>query len=136
MKHTFIMLSVSFLLMQCIENESEHVVLPEVISVTSTIVSTPEFGRTRFFKIKGKYVNGQDPVKDIKIASGTDGQPKYFYIYQSVDFLDSNTFEVEFETTEIQGFDMTFYFITENHATYSGNYLFMVVGNEVRVTKP
>jgi hypothetical protein len=117
--------------MQCIENESEHIILPELTSVSATIVSTSEFGHERIFEIKGKYKDGQYPIKDIKWATGF----QLYSLHDSVDFLDLNTFEVEFYTWQTQGFEMVFYFISENNATYSDKYLFTVAGNEVRVTK-
>jgi len=140
MKRTFIILSVSVLLMNCVENESEHIVFPELISASATIVSTSTGGLDRTFEIKGKYKDGQYPVKDIKIAyRSTDTanrtNPKSLIILKSVDPLDSNTFKVEFEASTTKVYYIAFYFISENSATYSETYGLSVVGNEVEFNK-
>jgi hypothetical protein len=136
MKRTFIFICISILLTQCIENESEHIIFPELISTEASIMSTSPSGLDRTFEIKGEFSRGQFPLEDIKIAyrsinTANRTNPKSLIILKSVDLQDGNTFMVELETSTAYTYYIAFYFVSDNGGIYSDTYSLSVVGNEV-----
>lgn len=131
MKRAVIILSVFVLFTQCTENESENVILPRIISASAALLSDYPYRRVEYI---GKFNDGQDPVKDIKIAWSTnvtiDMDPRFFSMSESAQFLDSHTFKIVLETGPFGSDYIAFYFISENTATYSEIYSLSVVDNK------
>ena len=130
MKSAFTILSVFFLFTQCTENESENIILPKLISASvSSFDNDFPYYHVEF---TGKFNEGQDPVKDIRIAGSKNisNDPRSFSLGKSVQLLDSHTFSGEFEIEFFSPYYIAFYFISENAATYSEIYSFSFVDNK------
>jgi hypothetical protein len=131
MKIAVIILSVFVLFTQCTENEPKNIILPKLVSVSASLLENDVKYRVEF---TGTFNDGQDPVKEIKIAwsrnMNIDKDPRGFSIGKSAQFLDSHTFKVEFETDPYGVYYVAFNFISENTATYSETYSFSVVKNK------
>src|SRR5215204_2429811 len=89
MKRSFPVMALVVLLSQCTENEAEKIVLPKLTAIDASIMSFD--GKYYHIVFKGQFTDGQDPVQDIKIATGTNTtwslNPKSLYLGKSVQSL-------------------------------------------------
>jgi hypothetical protein len=133
MKRSFIAMVLVVALSQCTENEAEKIVLPKLTAIDASILSFD--GYYYHIEFKGQFTDGQDPVQNIRIATGvnttTSVNPKSLFVGKSVQSSGSNAFEVEILVTSDYIYSIAFYFVSKNSSTYSPTYGLFAHGDNI-----